>query len=348
MIHLSRRELIAASIIAALAPALPLRAATDDARLAHVHPELRSIARYYLENSGYMEPLGAATLPEWRTMMTRAASKPLDGIAFERKVIPGLSGQPEVAIYIINGKAGQSRPGILHTHGGGFVLGKVTDFILNLQEIAQQLDCGIVSVDYLLAPETTFAGSIEDNYAGLKWLHDHGSEIGVDPKRLGLLGESAGGGHAALLALTARDRGEIPVAFQSLIYPMLDDRTGTTRKPSPPIGEFVWASESNAFGWEAFLGRKPGGRDVPERAVPSRARSLAGLPPTFIGVGSIDLFVDEDIDYARRLIDAGVPTELHVVPGAFHGFDSAAPQSSIAKAFTQAKIEALRRGLSAM
>jgi acetyl esterase/lipase len=138
------------------------------------------------------------------------------------------------------------------------------------------------------------------------------------------------------------DRGEVPVLFQSLIYPMLDDRTGSTRVPPPHIGKLVWTAESNRYGWRSFLGMEPGGKDVPAAGVPARVEKLAGLPPAFIGVGAIDLFIDEDIEYARRLIDAGVPTELQVVPGAFHGFDIFARDKEIVKRFNAAKVHALR------
>ena len=158
------------------------------------------------------------------------------------------------------------------------------------------------------------------------------------------MGESAGGGHAALLAITARDRGEVPVCFQCLIYPMLDDRTGSSRRMPWQVGNIVWTAEKNRFGWESFLGVKPGGRTVPG-GVPARVANLAGLPPAWIGVGSIDLFADEDVDYAQRLNRAGVPTELIVVPGAFHGFDSPFFPAKITKWFNAAKLDALRRGL---
>jgi acetyl esterase/lipase len=160
------------------------------------------------------------------------------------------------------------------------------------------------------------------------------------------MGESAGGGHAALLAIAARDRGEIPLAYQALIYPMLDDRTGSTRKKPPYMGMVIWDEQRNRFGWSCLLGVPAGSRKVPPGSVPARVENLHGLPPAFIGVGAIDLFVDEDIDYARRLIDAGVAVRLNVVPGAFHGFD-AFPGASIAKAFRADLIAALREALKA-
>jgi acetyl esterase/lipase len=207
----------------------------------------------------------------------------------------------------------------------------------------ERLDCVIVTVEYRLAPETPFPGSLEDNYAALKWLHAEAASLGADPSRIALAGESAGGGHAAILAIAARDRGEVPVIFQSLVYPMLDDRTGSSRQPPPHIGTFVWTSDFNRRGWQAFLGSVPGGPHAPAGAVPARVDSLAGLPPAWIGTGSLDLFVDEDIEYARRLIDAGVRTELLVVAGAYHGFDLFVPNASVSKSFTLSRYNALAR-----
>jgi acetyl esterase/lipase len=260
----------------------------------------------------------------------------------ERRIAaPG--GAPDVAIYIVNARPGTTRPAILHIHGGGFILGSAKDGIYDLQVIARALDCVIVTVDYRLAPETRWQGSVEDNHTALAWLYAHASELGADRARIAVMGESAGAGHAALLAIAARDRGTVPIIFQMLVYPMLDDRTGSSRRMPDHLGFVGWRAEDNRFGWHAFLGREPGGIDVPAQAVPARLADLAGLPPAFIGVGAIDLFVEEDIDFARRLVDAGIPAELNVVPGAFHGFDMMAPDSSIARQFTTAKLNALRR-----
>jgi len=261
---------------------------------------------------------------------------------FETKV-PGTNGAPDVRIYVINAKPGTSRPGILHMHGGGYIRGTPLQFMRMLQNIAAALDCVVVSVDYRLAPATPYPGALEDNYSALKWIHAHPGELGLDRERIALMGESAGGGHAAALALAARDRGEISIVLQMLIYAMLDDRTGISRPIPAHMGTFIWTPEMNTAGWAALLDRAPGGSATPEGAAPGRAENLGGLPPTFIGVGSLDLLADEDIEYGKRLIDAGIPTELFVAPGAYHGFDMFAPDAAISKAFTNAKYEALRR-----
>ena len=172
-------------------------------------------------------------------------------------------------------------------------------------------------MQYRLAPETPFPGPLEDCYLGLKWVHDHHDELGIDPARIGVGGVSAGGGLAAGLALLARDRGEVPLRFQLLDCPMLDDRQVTPS--SQTEGLLVWTRDSNSFGWRSYLGDLYGTEDIPIYAAPARATDLSGLPEAYVCVGNVDGFRDEDIDYAMRLNQAGVPTELHVHPGAPHG-----------------------------
>ncbi|WP_275412893.1 alpha/beta hydrolase fold domain-containing protein [Planotetraspora phitsanulokensis] len=147
-------------------------------------------------------------------------------------------------------------------------------------------------------------------------------ELGVDPGRIAVVGESAGGGLAASLAQLVRDRAEIPLRAQLLIYPMLDDRTAAETDPNPCTGEFVWTRESNHFGWASLLGHENGGERIAAYASPARADDVGGLAPAFIAVGSLDLFLDEGVRYAYRLMRAGVPVELHVQPGAVHGYMS--------------------------
>jgi len=283
-----------------------------------------------------------AMLPMLRKQMPEGAYAPPSDIQVVQRKIRGLKAAPDVLIYIVNAKPGTPRPAILYTHGGGLILGTAYPD-RHLLDIARQIDCVIVSVDYRLAPETRWQGSTEDDYAGLKWLHDNADALGADRSRIAVMGESSGGTHAALLALSARDRGEVPLVLQVLIYPMLDDRTGSSRQVAAPMGVFNWTAGMNRYGWRSFLGQEPGTADVPVQAVPARATNLAGLPPAFMGVGTIDLFFEEDVEYARRLVEAGVPTELDVVPGAFHGFDGAAPEASIVKEFRAAELNALRR-----
>ena len=201
-------------------------------------------------------------------------------------------------------------------------------------------------MEYRLAPETRFPGALDDNYAALRWLYNNAATLGVDPNRIAVGGESAGGGHAAMLAIAARDRGEVPVAFQFLTYPMLDDRTGSSRDVSPFIGEYVWTAENNVFGWTALLGISAGSEVVPHGAVPARIEDLGGLPPTYIATGALDLFVEEGLAYAARLAAAGVPIDVEIVAGAYHGFNNLVPDAEVSVRFNKQVIEGLKRGLS--
>jgi triacylglycerol lipase len=267
------------------------------------------------------------------------------GTTLERRSVPGPEGAPEIVLHIyLPEDAPRPLPCIYHIHGGGYVVGAAKNLESFHRPLVKTLGCALVSVDYRLAPETVFPGAIEDCYAGLAWTVAHATELGIDSARIGVMGESAGGGLAASLALLARDRGAYALAFQHLIYPMLDDRT-CIAAPHPYAGEFIWPAHNNAFGWGALLGQKPGSDDVSPYAAAARAEDLTDLPPAYIATGSLDLFLDEDIAYAQRLLRAGVPTELHVFPGGFHGFDLM-PGARISDAARAASHAALRRSLN--
>jgi acetyl esterase/lipase len=219
-------------------------------------------------------------------------------------------------------------PCVYSIHGGGYILGSYSMDDAKFDDWCPALGIVGVSVEYRLAPEHPYPAPLEDCYRGLKWTYDHAAEIGVDPDRIGIAGVSAGGGLAAALALVARDRGEVPVAFQLLDCPMLDDRQQTLS--SQLDGLAVWSKESNAFGWRSYLGDLYGTNEIPYTAAPARCDDLSRLPPAFVSVGTVDGFRDEDIAYATRLNQAGVPCELHVYPGACHGYQIAV-ESAIAR-----------------
>ena len=281
-----------------------------------VDPALRPILQLFPART-----LTAGSLAEARSRTLPITPADESGVSVRTLAVPGRSGAPDVPIRIYRPNDAASLPCIVHMHGGGFVLGSAKEMAPIHFCLARELGCAIVSVDYRLAPETTFPGSIEDCYDALSWTFAHADAEGFDATRIGVMGESAGGGLAAALALLARDRREYSLAFQHLVYPMLDDRTGTVGIPHPTAGEFIWSPMNNHFGWSALLGRTPGSEDISPYAAAARATELAGLPPAFIATGALDLFIDEDIEYARRLLRAAVPVELHVYPGAFHGFD---------------------------
>jgi acetyl esterase len=262
---------------------------------------------------------------------------------------PSRDGAPDVPLYVYNPKSkNRSRAAILHIHGGGMVLGSAEMSRASMPPIAEMFDVVIVSVDYRLAPETPFPGPQEDCYAGLAWLVAHAEQLGVDPARIIVMGESAGGGLAAALALMTRDRGDYELAGQVLIYPMLDHRTGGVNcvYNNATVGEFIWTPSRNQFGWACLRGDYR----LEDARVgwfsPARAASLAGLPPAFIMVGSLDLFLDEDLDYTRRLVADGVPAELHVYPGGIHAFNLV-ETARIAQQSTTDLMAALGKMLSA-
>jgi len=264
----------------------------------------------------------------------------------ESRTIPGPAGAPELKVLIYRPKQAKGAlPCIFHIHGGGFVGGTAESMEGLHRHAVTELGCVLVTVNYRLAPETAFPGNVEDCYAALGWVFANSKALKIDPARIGVMGESAGGGLAAALALLARDRGEYNLAFQHLIYPMLDDRTCAVDAHHPFAGEYIWHPHNNAFGWTSLLGGvEPGSDGVSPYAAPARAESLAGLPRTFISTGSLDLFLEEDLEYARRLLRAGVPVEFHIYPGGFHAFDIA-PDATISKAARRDSLEALRRAL---
>lgn len=210
-------------------------------------------------------------------------------------------------------------PGVVWMHGGGLVLGDNRMDDARFDKWCRELGIVGVSVEYRLAPEHPYPTPLEDCYAALAWIHHNAASLGVDPQRIGIGGASAGAGLAAGLALLARDRAEFAVAFQLLIYPMIDDRQTT---PSSSWSDPIWSPAANTFGWTSYLGAAKGTTNVPAYAAAARATDLAGLPPTLVTVGALDGFSDEDIDYAKRLRLAGVPTDLIVYAGAPHGFDT--------------------------
>jgi acetyl esterase/lipase len=298
-------------------------------------------------------PLGAVDYSSWTIAMIppmRAAMAPmLEAIEVPPTTtvshVVSVSGgefQLPLRVYSPPTKQG-ARACIYWMHGGGFILGSGLLVDARLNSWVEEMDCVVVSVDYRLAPEHPYPTPLEDCYNGLLWTVDHASELGVDPSRIILAGASAGGGLAAALALLARDRGSIRPAFQLLIYPMLDDRnvhhaSGGTVAP-------VWDHDANRLGWRAYLDRLADTDQVPATAAPARAEDLAGLPPAWIGVGSVDIFRDENVTYARRLLAANVVTALHVYPGAPHGFEMFAPDSAIGRACQRDIAEALKSAI---
>jgi acetyl esterase/lipase len=234
------------------------------------------------------------------------------------------------------------QPGSLavYVHGGGMFLCSIDTHDPICRTYTHRSGVPLLSVDFRFAPEHPYPTSVEDVYAALRWAADHAAELGVDPARIAIMGDSAGGGVAAAVALMARDRGGPALAAQILVYPMLDDRTTT---PDPEIAPFaMWTTDDNITGWGCLLGDAAGGPDVPAYAAPARAGDLSGLPPAYIDVGQLDIFRDEDIDYAARLIRAGVAVDLQLYPGVPHAFELFAPDAAVTRRAAAARTRALQ------
>lgn len=228
-----------------------------------------------------------------------------------------------------------AKPGgaaLLWIHGGGMVIGHTWQDDRRCAEIARTLGIVVVSAEYRLAPTYPFPTPLDDVHAVWRWLLDHAAERGIDPRRLAIGGQSAGGGLAASLTLRVRDDGGVQPAAQWLFCPMLDDRTASDTTLDA-ARHFLWDNVSNRMGWTAYLAQPPGGASVPAEAVPARRHDLAGLPPTWIGYGSIELFRDEDAAYAGHLADAGVDVTTDEVPGAPHAFESIAASAPVTTAY---------------
>ncbi len=274
-----------------------------------------------------------------------AQAPAIAGVESQDLTLPGPAGSPAVKARLYTPAAPAAlRPALLWIHGGGYVLGNLDQDDLMLRQLAVDTGITILAVDYRLAPEHPYPAPLEDCYCALQYLFEQAATLHIDKTRIAIGGASAGGGLAAGLALLARDRGMLQPAFQLLLYPMLDD-TNVQPASSGQADSLLWTRANNASAWQAYLGALAGSRQVPPHAAPARAGDLAGLPPAFIPVGALDLFVEEDIAYAQRLLAAGVNTELHIYPGAYHAFDAFAPMSRISQKFAADLREVLKRAL---
>jgi len=237
------------------------------------------------------------------------------------------------------------RPVLFWMHGGGYVTGTPEQDTSLIALLLARFDIVVASVDYRLAPEHSFPVPLDDCYAALGWVVEHADELEIDPTRLLVGGQSAGGGLAAALVQRLIDQGPVKPIFQLLIYPMLDAMT-VVRKDNKSTGAFVWTPTSNRYGWRSYLGGEPTSGNYPAYAVPAARSDLEGLPPTWIGVGSLDLFCEEDQRYAERLRLAGIPCELYVADGAYHGFDMLVPEAASTTLFNESMFSALDEALN--
>ena len=280
-------------------------------------------------------------------LQATGASLPTDDrVTVQDHLMPGVEAGTElpVRVYTPVTRGSGLSPGLVFFHGGAFVICDRFTEELRCLRYAAEAACVVVSVDYRLAPEHPYPAGVEDCFAGLEWTVAHSSDLGVDPGRVGVAGSSAGGALAAAVALMARDRGGPALVFQLLNYPVIDDRMQT-----PSMQAFdatpLWTSGSTADMWQYYLG-DPGERgEVSPYAAPGRSTDLSGLPPAYVLTAELDPLRDEGIAYASRLMEAGVPTELHTVAGACHGFDIIAGDGDLGRRAIEEQVRALRRGL---
>jgi acetyl esterase/lipase len=305
---------------------------------SEIHPELRHFANRIPSLS-----VTSGNLWWWRFLSNLVGvPKPPQDVLVKNIFIPGRE-NTRIRLRVYKPASMQGPvPGMVWFHGGGYVFGKPEMNDRSCIQFVREAGIVVVSVDYRCAPRHPFPAALEEGYAALKWVHSRGRQVGVD-NRIAVGGASAGGGLAAALAQLAHDRKEIPIQGQLLVYPMLDDRTVGRADMEP--GFLTWGQASNRFGWESYLGACCGSENFPAYAVPARRADLSGLPPAWIGVGTMDLFHDENVAYAQRLKEYGVECELYIVPGAFHGFDVVAPKAAVVQDFQRCQTAALKKYL---
>lgn len=269
---------------------------------------------------------------------------PRDDVAMDDRAIAGLGEAPDISIRIYRPTKSSDtpRPGFLEIHGGGFILGNIEMMDGWCQMIAAEVDVIVVSVEYRLAPEDPFPAGIEDCYAVLHWIHDNADELGIDPDRVAIGGQSAGGGIAAGLALMARDKGGPPICYQLLEIPELDDQLDTPSMLAFQDTPF-WNRPNAVFSWKHYLG--PDHRGEPSiYAAPARAKDLSDLPPSYVSTMEFDPLRDEGLRYAMGMLAAGVSVELHNYAGTFHG-SAFLPEAEPTKRNTEEIVRILQRRL---
>ena len=315
-------------------PRVPLAMDERAAPKARLDPDLRSAPLFAIPFHWRW------ALPLWRLALRLARSPVGPGVEVRDHVEAG------VHVRLYRPREHASSAALLWLHGGGFILGTPRADDARCGAWSRQLGLTVVSVDYRLAPERPFPAALDDAHAAWVWLQGAAEGLGVDRARVAIGGGSAGGGLAACLAQRLRDEGGMQPAAQLLVYPMLDDRTAA-RRELDAAGHLVWHNRSNRAGWAAYLGRAPGPPELPIYAAAARRVDLRGLPPAWIGVGDLDLFLEEGRGYARRLEASGVAAVLHEVAGAPHGFDVLAAETPLARAFVASQVAFLRAALIA-
>jgi acetyl esterase/lipase len=327
------KRLLAAAALGAIA-LIGRRYLTVRDDLARIPPEFRSPLLPFLSTDTSPKSLRRARL--FYGVVKTSSGR---GVTVTSRTV----GTPPVPVTVTTPHGNRLRPGVLYIHGGGMVLGSPQSEALGSGRTARDLDAVVVSPDYRLAPEHPFPAAIDDCMSTLHWMRTAADELGIDPDRIAVTGSSAGGGLSAAVAQRAHDEG-IALRAQGLVYPMLDDRSAL--RDHGNRGRFLWTPASNRFGWTAYLGREPRLDHAPDYAAAGRRENLSGLAPAWVGVGDLDLFHDEAVDYAQRLQAAGVPCELVTVPGMYHGADGLARNAPAMVDFRRSVTEFLRDRLA--
>jgi len=299
-----------------------------------IHPELRKAFKYIPAL-----PLGNRVFLSFLRGLGRLILTPRarDGVMVSEQVL----GPASVRIYR---PTTPSAAALLWIHGGGMILGHAKHDDVVCAHTAAKLNINVFSVEYRLAPEHPYPAAIDDCFNVWQWLQQNAAELGIDPARIAIGGESAGGGLAASLAQRVLDQGGVQPAAQLLVYPMLDDRTAA-RRELDATRHRLWSNNNNRTGWEHYLDQPAGAEQLPPYAAAARRDDLRGLPKAWLGVGEADLLYQEDCSYERRLRDAGVDCQFEGVPKAPHGFDRLVPRASMSRAFLESKHRFLRETL---
>jgi len=277
----------------------------------------------------------------WEPILALASAAlptPADVTITDHQVPTGDGAQITVRWYAKDGAA--TGPAVVFFHGGGYIFGHIDQFDGPVARYVSESGVPFLSVEYCRAPEHPHPTPVEDGYTALSWLVDRAAELGVDPGRIAVMGDSAGGGLAAALTILVRERNGPAIARQILLMPMLDDRT---LPPDPHIEPYlIWSYDDSRTAWPALLGDAAGGNDVPATAAPARLEDASGLPPAYIEVGQLDVFRDENTAYATKLSHAGIDVEFHLRPGVPHEFDSIAPDADVSRRAIADRIRVLK------
>ena len=305
---------------------------------SRVHPDLREPLSAMHDNFIDIDNIEESR----RELASFSSFVPLSSVEIADRNIPGADGEPDVPVVVVSpiGKKEGLVPGILFIHGGGYTCGSPREN--SIQLYADQINCVVVSVDYRRAPENPFPAALNDCYSALVWFYENAESLGVDRSRIAVTGASAGGGLTAALALYARDKGGPPIFLQAPLCPMIDDRCITDSCNSITDSR-VWDRKKTVDGWRAYLGEIDG--EPSQYAAPIRAVDLSGLPQMYISTAELDVFLDETLEYVARAAKAGVPVELHIYRGCYHGWELFAPNADVSRRSKRNTIEALKDAL---